>query len=92
MRDARWLFFDLGNTLISEEAATVCRIRRLVDALARYGRPHSVDEVRSAYEEASAKFEPRPVISVIEKLVDDPACRRAVCSRSSLSEGIGGPR
>lgn len=73
MQDARWLFFDLGNTLISEEAATECRIQRLVDALARCGRRYSIDEVRSAFEEASAKFAPRPVISVIEKLVDDPA-------------------
>lgn len=52
VHDAHWLFFDLGNTLVSEEAATVRRIHRLVDALARYGRRHSVDEVRSAFEEA----------------------------------------
>jgi HAD superfamily hydrolase (TIGR01549 family) len=91
MRDTRWLFFDLGNTLISEEAATVCRIRRLVDALARYGRRHSVDEVRSAFEEASAKFEPRPVISVIEKLVDDPACRRAVAVEAPYPKELEAP-
>jgi hypothetical protein len=51
MQDVRWLFFDLGNTLVSEEAATECRIRRLVDALARYGRRCSPGEVRSAFKE-----------------------------------------
>ena len=91
MQEARWLFFDLGNTLISEEAATVCRIQRLVNALARHGRRYSIDEVRSAFEEASAKFAPRPVISVIEKLVDDPACRRAVAVEAPYPKELEAP-
>lgn len=91
MQDARWLFFDLGNTLISEEAATECRIQRLVDALARYGRRYSIDAVRSAFEEASAKFAPRPVISVIEKLVDDPACRHAVAVEAPYPKELEAP-
>jgi hypothetical protein len=33
MQDARWLFFDLGNTLISEETAWERRIQRLVSSL-----------------------------------------------------------
>jgi HAD superfamily hydrolase (TIGR01509 family) len=91
MRDVRWLFFDLGNTLISEEAATGCRIQRLVEALARRGRRYSIDEVRSAFEEASAKFAPRPVISVIEKLVDDPGCRRAVAVEAPYPKELEAP-
>jgi FMN phosphatase YigB (HAD superfamily) len=91
MRDVRWLFFDLGNTLISEEAATGCRIQRLVEALARRGRGYSIDEVRSAFEEASAKFAPRPVISVIEKLVDDPGCRRAVAVEAPYPKELEAP-
>src|SRR5947209_2356733 len=38
MRDALWLFFDLGNTLVNEAAATECRIQRFVESFARYGR------------------------------------------------------
>jgi len=34
--EVRWLFFDLGNTLISEEAATEFRTRQLVDWFARH--------------------------------------------------------
>jgi HAD superfamily hydrolase (TIGR01509 family) len=91
MRDARWLFFDLGNTLVSEEAATACRIQQLVQALARYGRRYSLDEMRSAFEEASAKFVPRLVTSVIEKLIDDPACRRAVAVDAPYPKELEAP-
>jgi len=80
--EAHWLFFDLGNTLVNEDAATECRIKRLVEALARHGRCYSRDEVRSAFQEAWAAFVPRPVITVIEMLVDDPACRRAVVTEA----------
>src|SRR6266404_1232858 len=78
MQDAQWLFFDLGNTLISEEAATECRLQRLVSSLARYGRRCSIDEVRSAFQEASVEFAPRLLSKAIEKLIDDPASQRAV--------------
>jgi HAD superfamily hydrolase (TIGR01549 family) len=91
MRDVRWLFFDLGNTLVSEEAATECRIRRLVDALARYGRRCSTGEVRSAFEEASAEFAPRLVSRAIEKLFDDPECRRAIAAEAPYLKELEAP-
>jgi FMN phosphatase YigB (HAD superfamily) len=78
VQGVRWLFLDMGNTLISEEAAAACRIERLVKALARSGRRYSTGEVRSAFEEASAQFAPRPFTAVIERLVDDPSCRGTV--------------
>jgi hypothetical protein len=31
LQEAHWLFFDLGNALVSEDAATECRIQRLVE-------------------------------------------------------------
>jgi HAD superfamily hydrolase (TIGR01509 family) len=91
LQEAHWLFFDLGNTLISEDAATECRIQRLVEALARHGRRYSTDEVRSAFEEAAATFALRPVITVIGKLVDDPACRRAVAAQAPYSKELEAP-
>ncbi len=89
--EAHWLLFDLGNTLVSEDAATECRIQRLVEALLRHGRRYSRDKVRSAFEEASATFAPRPVITVIEKLVDDPACRRAVAMEAPYPKELEAP-
>src|ERR1700730_8753771 len=56
MQDARWLFFDLGNTLISERRAGERRIQRLVSSLERYGRRRAIEEVRAALREASEEF------------------------------------
>jgi HAD superfamily hydrolase (TIGR01549 family) len=47
--------------------------------------------VRSAFEEAAATFALRPVITVIEKLVDDPACRRAVAGQAPYSKELEAP-
>jgi hypothetical protein len=58
MQDARWLFVDLGNTLISEERAWERRIQRLVSSLERYGRRRAIEEVRAALREASEEFAP----------------------------------
>jgi hypothetical protein len=82
VQGVRWLFFDLGNTLVSEEAAAACRIERLVKALARCGRHYSTGEVRLAFEKAWAQFAPRPFLAVIEQLVDGPASRRAVATEA----------
>jgi FMN phosphatase YigB (HAD superfamily) len=91
MQDARWLFFDLGNTLISEEAATEYRLQRLVSSLARYGRRCSIDEVRSAFQEASAEFAPRLLSKAIEKLIDDPASQRAVAAEAPYPKELEAP-
>jgi FMN phosphatase YigB (HAD superfamily) len=48
MQDVRWLFFDLGYTLVDEEAAHEGRLQRLVEGLAHHGRRYSVDEARAA--------------------------------------------
>jgi len=78
MQDARWLFFDLGNTLISEEMATECRIKELVGSLERYGRPRTIEEVRAAFRKASEEFAPRLITGAIEKLIDDLQCRQLI--------------
>jgi HAD superfamily hydrolase (TIGR01549 family) len=82
MRNALWLFFDLGNTLVNEEPAAECRIQRLVEALTRYHRRCSFDEVRSAFQEASAEFAPRLSTRAIEKLLADPADHRTVAAEA----------
>ena len=76
MQDARWLFFDLGNTLINEEPATEHRIQQLVSLLKRYGRHRTIEEVRAAFRKASEEFAPRLITGAIEKLIDDLECRR----------------
>ena len=78
LRRVRWLFFDVGNTLFNEEAATEARLRQLVGCLERHGRRCSIEDVRRALQEASAEFAPRRITAAIAKLTDDPDLRRSI--------------
>ena len=82
MRDSRWLFFDLGNTLMTEEAATEAHIQQLVDSFERCGRRCSVEDVRSALQQASREFAPRLITRVIEKLANDPKRHKLILAES----------
>jgi HAD superfamily hydrolase (TIGR01549 family) len=88
MQDARWLFFDLGNTLISEERAWERRIQRLVSSLERYGRRRAIEEVRAAVREASEEFAPRLITRAIEKLIDDLECRKLILAEARYDKGL----
>ena len=76
MQDARWLFFDLGNTLISEERAWERRIQRLVSSLERYGRRRAIEEVRAALRDDrllhAVGLPPTPTNNENKILVDAP--------------------
>jgi FMN phosphatase YigB (HAD superfamily) len=78
MQALRWLFFDLGNTLIDEGQAWEARLRLLVEALERHGRRRSLEEARAALAAAAADFAPRFIAGAVEKLIDDEECRRSV--------------
>jgi hypothetical protein len=77
MHDVRWLFFDLGCTLVDEERAHERRLQKLVEALVHHGRLCSIDEARAALATAWTEFASRPIINAIEKLIDGDKCRRA---------------
>ena len=91
MQDNRWLFFDLGNTLISEEAAWESRIQQLVRSLERHGRRCSLEDVRSAFREASTEFATRLIARVIEKLSDDPEHRKLVLAEARYPKELEAP-
>ena len=91
MRNSRWLFFDLGNTLISEEAATESRIQQLVNSFGRYGRRCSVEDVRSAFQQASTEFAPRLITRVIEKLSNDPERHKLILAESRYHKELEAP-
>jgi HAD superfamily hydrolase (TIGR01549 family) len=74
----RWLFFDLGNTLINEEAATEARLRQMVDCFERHGGCCSVANLRSALKDASAEFAPRLITAALAKLTNDPGLVRSI--------------
>jgi HAD superfamily hydrolase (TIGR01549 family) len=91
MQTIRWLFFDPGNTLISEEAATESRIQQLVRCLERYGSRYSVEDVRSAFREASTEFAPRLITRVIEKLSDDPDRHKSILAEARYPKELEAP-
>jgi HAD superfamily hydrolase (TIGR01509 family) len=91
MQDARWLFFDLGNTLISEERAWERRIQRLASSLERYGRRRAIEEVRAALREASEEFAPRLITRAIEKLIDDLECRKLILAEARYDKELESP-
>src|SRR6267142_4977599 len=91
MQDARWLFFDLGNTLISEETAWERRIQRLVSSLERYGRRRAIEEVRAALREASEEFARRLITRAIEKLIDDLECRKLILAEARYDKELESP-
>jgi HAD superfamily hydrolase (TIGR01549 family) len=87
----RWLFFDLGNTLINEEPATEVRLRQAVSCFQRHGRHCSVAAIRSALQEASAAFAPRLITAAIAKLTDDPDLRRAIVNDARYPKDLETP-
>jgi HAD superfamily hydrolase (TIGR01549 family) len=82
LRDARWLFFDMGNTLVSEEASTACRTQRIAEAFSRHGLSHSIDDIALRYREASEEFASRLGPTAIEKLTDDLELRTMIAAEA----------
>jgi HAD superfamily hydrolase (TIGR01549 family) len=87
----RWLFFDLGNTLISNEAPTERRIEQLADSFERQRRRCSVEDIRHALQQASAEFAPRLITAAIEKLTDDPKLRQSVMADARYPKELEAP-
>ena len=67
----RWLFFDLGYTLINEGAAAMGRLSQASDALRQRGINVSTDKLHDALEAASARFDPNPFGNVLQAFTDD---------------------
>jgi HAD superfamily hydrolase (TIGR01549 family) len=91
MQDARWLFFDLGNTLINEERAWERRSQRLISSLERYGRRRTIEEVSAAFREASEEFAPRLITRAIEKLIDDLEYRKLILAEARYDKELETP-
>lgn len=71
-----WLFFDLGYTLINEDAAADGRLRQLSHALASRGIHAPPAALRAALEDAAARFDPNPFRSVVTAFTTDESVIR----------------
>ncbi|UCH33227.1 MAG: HAD family hydrolase [Armatimonadota bacterium] len=79
---ARWLFFDVGETLVSETKAWQERIRQMVRAFAERGLAVSASTIEQAFEEASAEFAPRLIARVVERFAARADDRAFVLKRA----------
>ena len=87
----RWIFFDLGNTLISEEKAIKDRIQQMVRAFAERDIQVSAEAIEWAFEEASAEFAPRLIVRAIEKLASNPSDRAFVLQKVKYRKELEEP-
>ena len=71
LESVRWLFFDLGYTLLNEDAAAMGRLGQVSDSLRQRGIDASAEELRDAMEAASARFDPNPFRSLLLAFTDD---------------------
>jgi len=71
LNSVRWLFFDLGYTLINEDAAAMGRLSQLSDSLRQRGIEASAEELRATLEAASARFDQNPFRSLLLAFTDD---------------------
>lgn len=89
--DVCCVFFDLGNTLISEEKAIKDRIQQMVRVFAELGMQVSVETIERAFEEASAEFAPRLIARAVEKIVTNTHDRDLVLQKVKYRKELEEP-
>ena len=66
----KWVFFDIGYTLINEDDAVMDRILRVQAALSDCGVSVSAEDIKTALKEAAAGYAPSTVSRAIAMLAD----------------------
>jgi HAD superfamily hydrolase (TIGR01549 family) len=89
--DIRWVFFDLGNTLIDEGQAIQDRIRQMVRAMAERGIRATPETVEKAFERASARFAVRLVAHVVEQFASTPVDQAFVLQKARYRKELEEP-
>jgi HAD superfamily hydrolase (TIGR01549 family) len=83
--DIRWIFFDVGETLLSEEDAIRDRIRQVIASAKARGYRFGEDEVRQALERSILAFAPSPMRAAIDLLVEDAEDRKYIKDKDRLT-------
>lgn len=89
--DVKWLFFDLGNTLISEEEPIRDRIEGLAAVFEERGIRVSFGDVEQSLLRASAEFASRPIVRAIELLAPRAEDRAYVLERLTYRKELERP-
>ena len=70
LTDIKWVFFDIGYTLINEDDAVRDRVLRVQAALNDDGVSVSAEDIETALKEAAAGYAPSPVSRAVAMLTD----------------------
>ena len=76
--DIRWLFFDVGCTLVNEDRALEDTLPRVAQAFSQHGVPISADDLRKAFAEAYLEFAESAFGRIVEHFFDDPSDRALI--------------
>lgn len=82
--NVRWIFFDVGETLINEEDAIADRVRQVTALAKERGYHLSERQVVSALETAILSFVPSPMRHAVDLLIADPEDREYIKARDRL--------
>lgn len=69
-RNVKWLFFDLGSTIIDENQAGQQRLTEVSDTLGELGVNVSPSELRVSIENANANFLPNALSAILDVYLD----------------------
>ena len=87
----RWVFFDIGYTLINEDDAVGDRILQVQVALKDRGVSVSAEAIRAALEEAAAACAPSPVSQAIAMLTDSEELGERLKAQSTWRKDLERP-
>ena len=65
----KWIFFDLGWTIVDEAPAHLERLQKTQSLLTGFGIPSSIDELESLVQRSAAEFVESPYRGMLSKLV-----------------------
>ena len=81
----KWIFFDLGWTLVDETEAHRSRLEETRALLADFGKRYSVDQLMALCEESASAFAPSPFHGMLARL--DLSDNQVATIRSSVRYG-----
>ncbi|MFW6026602.1 MAG: HAD family hydrolase [Candidatus Woesearchaeota archaeon] len=87
----KWIFMDLGNTLINEEVAQNNRINQLINLLKAEGIDMSHTEVKKEMKTASSNFAPRIIKRAIENIVNNKKLEKQILKQLKYEKSLEKP-
>ncbi|SDT49954.1 8-oxo-dGTP diphosphatase/putative hydrolase of the HAD superfamily [Paenibacillaceae bacterium GAS479] len=87
----KWIFFDVGETLVDESEPIEDIIRQLIAAAGRRGIVVARDHVRELWMEAHKRYSPFPMADILQTLFPDTTLRQAIWSEMKYRKELDRP-